>query len=41
MIFQSFMGLKKPKCDILSGTTQGQDCPVIEKLNINLKMEHF
>jgi hypothetical protein len=28
MIFQSSMGLGKSKCDIASGTTQGQDCPI-------------
>jgi hypothetical protein len=26
MIFQSSMGLGKSKCDIPSGTTQGQGC---------------
>jgi hypothetical protein len=27
MIFQSLMGPRKLKCDVLNGTTQGQDCP--------------
>jgi hypothetical protein len=27
--FQSSMGLKKLKCDVFSGTTQGHDCPWI------------
>jgi hypothetical protein len=25
--FQNSMGPRKSKCDILNGTTQGQDCP--------------
>ncbi len=31
MIFQSLMGLGKLKCDVPSGTTQGQDCPWMEQ----------
>ncbi len=30
--FQSSMGLGKSRCDIHSGTTQGQDCPQLHNL---------
>jgi hypothetical protein len=29
MIFQSLMGLRKSRCDILSGTTQGWACLIM------------
>jgi hypothetical protein len=29
MIFQSLIGLRKLRCDVPSGTTQGQDWPFI------------
>jgi hypothetical protein len=29
MIFQSLMGLRKSKCDVPNGTTQGWVCPLL------------
>jgi hypothetical protein len=34
MIFQSLMGLRKSKCDVLSGTTQGCFCHFAHKSNL-------
>jgi hypothetical protein len=28
MIFQNLMGPRKSRCEVLNGTTQGQDCPL-------------
>jgi hypothetical protein len=35
IIFQSLMDLRKSRCDILSGTTQGWACPIVDP-SINL-----
>ncbi len=39
MILKSLMGPKKSKCDIPSGTTQGQDClkPIILDVKFSAK----
>jgi hypothetical protein len=34
MIFQNPMGLRKSKCDVPSGTTQGWFCPFAHKINL-------
>ncbi len=34
VIFQSSIGSRKSKCDVLSGTTQGCFCPFAHKTNL-------
>jgi len=36
MIFQSPMGLRKTKCDVTNGTTQGCFCPFAHKTNLTM-----
>jgi hypothetical protein len=35
MIFQRSMGPRKLRCDIPSGTTQAQDCPILNNYDYN------
>jgi hypothetical protein len=39
MIFQSLMGLGKSRCDVLSGTTQGQGCLGTNGIKLRKQLE--
>jgi hypothetical protein len=39
MIFQSLMGWGKSRCDILSGTIQGQGCPNKNGIKLRKQLE--